>query len=79
MPKTSQPCVSAIRVNITSATVGISKSLKLTYYVAREILPEGSSFTVDRNYICAARVVISMRILREMFVSLLIITPEHCM
>lgn len=45
--------IQSLGVDITKATLGITKTLKLTYN-AKDFLPEDSSFTVDRNYICAA-------------------------
>ena len=53
VPGLYEDYIHGLGVDIAFATIGISKSMKLTYD-AKDFLPEDSSFTVDRNYICAA-------------------------
>jgi len=53
VPGLYEDYIHGLGVDISCATVGISKSLKFTYD-AKDFLPEDSSFTVDRNFICAA-------------------------
>lgn len=53
VPGLYEDYIHGLGVDIKYATIGISKSMKLTYD-AKDFLPEDSSFTVDRNYICAA-------------------------
>ena len=53
VPGLYEDYIHGLGVDIRYATIGITKALKLTYD-AKDFLPEDSSFTVDRNYICAA-------------------------
>ena len=53
VPNLYENYIHGLGIDITKAVFGLSKKLKFELN-AKDILPEDSAFTVDRNYICAA-------------------------
>lgn len=53
VPNLYENYIHGLGIDITKAVFGLSKNLKFELN-AKDILPEDSAFTVDRNYICAA-------------------------
>ena len=53
VPDLYEKYIHGLGIDIAKARIGLSKRIKFELD-ARDILPEDSAFTVDRNYICAA-------------------------
>ena len=53
VPDLYERYIHGLGIDITKARIGLSKRIKFEVN-AKDILPDDSAFTVDRNYICAA-------------------------